>query len=67
MPYCECFISHYKALWRLLNYISCKDIAILAFSANLRIEAAKALMPERMVRAIMSKGIRLGEILKPTG
>jgi len=39
----------------------------LAYSANRRNQAAKALMPERMVRAIMSKGIRLGEILKPTG
>jgi len=45
----------------------CKERVILVFSANRRIEAAKALMPERMVRTIMSKGIRLGEILKPTG
>jgi len=45
----------------------CKERVILVFSANLTIEAAKALMPERMVRAIMSKGIRLGEILRPTG
>jgi hypothetical protein len=39
MPYFECFISHYKSLWRLLNYISYKDWAILAFSANRRIKA----------------------------
>ena len=39
MPYFECFISHYKSLWRLLNYISYIDRAILAFSANRRKEA----------------------------
>jgi hypothetical protein len=40
MPYFECFISHYKSLWRLLNYISYQDRAILDFSTNRRIEAA---------------------------